>query len=92
MIIFVRPDTEKTATEDSKPQAITTQDIDLARAYIGISKGNLLMGSYVVSIESNLTALLDWKLARVDISPNSDAELLNDTHSTAEASQTETLN
>jgi hypothetical protein len=29
-----------------------------------------MMGAYVIALQSNLTALLDWKLARTDV-PNS---------------------
>lgn len=46
---------------------VSTQDLDMARAYIGISKGNLLMGKYVATLQSNLSMLLDWKLNRTDI-------------------------
>ena len=29
---------------------ITLADLDLARVYVGIAKGNLMMGSYLVAI------------------------------------------
>lgn len=48
-------------------QTITAVDMDLARAYIGISKGNQMMGSYIHAIEFDLTSLLDWKLNRTEI-------------------------
>jgi tetratricopeptide (TPR) repeat protein len=51
-------------------RVVTLQDLDLARTYVGISRGNLMMGAYVIALQSNLTALLDWKLARTDV-PNS---------------------
>lgn len=55
-------------TEDVKNgQKVSSRDLDLARAYIGISKGNLLMGSYVMSLQLDLTALLDWKLNRTEL-------------------------
>ena len=45
----------------------TADDLDLARAYVGISKGNMMMGAYVMAVQSNLSDLLDWKLTRLDI-------------------------
>lgn len=48
---------------------VTSTDLDMARVYVGISKGNLLMGEYVTAIQCNLTALLDWKLNRTYLSP-----------------------
>ncbi len=54
--------------EDSK-NAITAKDLDLARVYIGISKGNLLLGAYTVALQDDLTSLLDWKLNRSEL-PN----------------------
>ena len=54
--------------EDSK-NSITAKDLDLARVYIGISKGNLLLGAYTVALQDDLTSLLDWKLNRSEL-PN----------------------
>ena len=44
--------------------AVRPKDLDIARLYIGISKGNQLMGSYISALDSDMTALLDWKLIR----------------------------
>lgn len=52
--------------EDESKQ-VTAMDLDLARTYIGISKGNQLLGSYVVAIQFDLSSLLDWKLNRSEI-------------------------
>jgi tetratricopeptide (TPR) repeat protein len=46
---------------------ITVHDLDLARGYVGIAKGNLLMGRYMVSIQLDLAAILDWKLTRSEL-------------------------
>lgn len=46
---------------------VTSQDLDMARAFIGVSKGNLMLGTYTIAMQSNLTALLDWKLNRTEI-------------------------
>jgi tetratricopeptide (TPR) repeat protein len=46
---------------------VTVHDLDLARGYVGIAKGNLLMGRYMVSIQSDLAAILDWKLTRSEL-------------------------
>ena len=47
--------------------AVTSQDLDVARAFIGISKGNMLLGTYAIALQSNLTTLLDWKLNRTEV-------------------------
>lgn len=49
---------------DKAVDAISIKDLDLARAYVGISKGNAHMGSYVVAIKFDFLSLLDWKLSR----------------------------
>lgn len=46
---------------------ITSTDLDIARAFIGISKGNQLLGTYVMAIDFDFSALLDWKLNRTDL-------------------------
>ena len=47
--------------------SVTVHDLDLARGYMGIAKGDLLMGRYMVSIQSDLAAILDWKLTRSEL-------------------------
>jgi tetratricopeptide (TPR) repeat protein len=56
-----------TTTTQNKKNVVTSKDLDLARVYIGISKGNLMMNAYVVALQTDLTALLDWKLNRSDV-------------------------
>ena len=52
----------------SSPQdRVSVQDLDLARGFVGIAKGNLLMGNYMISIQSDLSAVLDWKLTRSEL-------------------------
>lgn len=46
---------------------VKAEELDLARVYVGISKGNQIMGSYVLAIESDLSSLLDWKLTRTEM-------------------------
>jgi len=46
---------------------VTAKDLDLARAYVGISKGNQLLGNYHYAIECDLSFLLEWKLARAEL-------------------------
>lgn len=55
-----------TAAAD-KQHTVTSQDLDVARAFIGISKGNMLLGTYAIALQSNLTTLLDWKLNRTEV-------------------------
>jgi len=58
----------KKAHEKPSPDpVIKAEDLDIARVYVGISRGNLLMGQYVIAIDSNISALLDWKLSRTEI-------------------------
>jgi len=51
---------------------VTMKDLDMARAYIGVSKGNLVMGKYMFALQSNLPLLLEWKLDRTDMAVDSD--------------------
>lgn len=50
---------------------ITSRDLDLARSFIGIAKGNLMMRNYIVSLEFDVSSLLDWKLNRTDLAKDS---------------------
>jgi tetratricopeptide (TPR) repeat protein len=59
--------TEGEAAPGSKA-TLSAKDLDLARVYIGISKGNLLLGAYSLALQDDLTALLDWKLNRTELS------------------------
>mmetsp|Transcript_14803 Transcript_14803/g.14907 ORF Transcript_14803/g.14907 Transcript_14803/m.14907 type:complete len:447 (+) Transcript_14803:234-1574(+) len=59
---------KKTEKATNEP-IIKAEDLDLARVYVGISRGNLLMGAYVMAIDCRLSALLDWKLGRTDLPP-----------------------
>lgn len=46
---------------------VKAKDLDLARAFVGISKGNLLVGAYMYTIECDLSSLLEWKLTRAEL-------------------------
>jgi tetratricopeptide (TPR) repeat protein len=52
----------------SKTPTVTIQNLELARIYVGISKGNLLMESYMHAINFDMSSLLDWKLNRTELS------------------------
>ena len=52
------------SSADRKPPTVTVGQIDLARALVGITKGNLLFNSYCRNLKSDENALLDWKLQR----------------------------
>lgn len=54
------------SVDDQKVTKLSSKDLDIARLYIGISKGNQLMGSYVLALQSDMSFLLDWKLHRSD--------------------------
>ena len=70
-ILYQSPDatgsTTKKAAGAAASYTVTSHDLDLARAYIGISKGNLMLGTYTISLQFDLSAMLDWKLNRTDI-------------------------
>ena len=51
-----------TASADTSLQAL-----DLARVYVGVSKGNYMMNTYMQVIKYEMDALLGWKLNRSDI-------------------------
>eukprot|EP00602_Paraphysomonas_sp_CaronLab_P008120 CAMPEP_0185030096 /NCGR_PEP_ID=MMETSP1103-20130426/16853_1 /TAXON_ID=36769 /ORGANISM="Paraphysomonas bandaiensis, Strain Caron Lab Isolate" /LENGTH=423 /DNA_ID=CAMNT_0027565081 /DNA_START=71 /DNA_END=1342 /DNA_ORIENTATION=- len=55
--------------EDSgeSPPTVTVADLELARVFVGISRGNLLMGAYMGVIATDMSALLDWKLNRTEL-------------------------
>ena len=46
---------------------VKAKDLDLARVFVGVSKGNLLLGSYYYAIENDLSYLLEWKLTRAEL-------------------------
>jgi tetratricopeptide (TPR) repeat protein len=56
----------KDAKEDPSKK-LSSSDLDLARAYIGISKGNQQLGFYAIAIQYDFASLLDWKLNRSDL-------------------------
>ena len=56
----------------------TVQDLDLARSFLGVAKGNLIMGAYMVAIQSDLATLLDWKLTRSDVTAKQENDLVPD--------------
>jgi tetratricopeptide (TPR) repeat protein len=59
--------TTKKAGDKTDTKLVQAKDLDLARLYVGISKGNLLMGKYVTALEHDMSSLLDWKLSRTDL-------------------------
>lgn len=56
-----------TSSKEDSSRKVTSADLDLARAYIGISKGNQLLGFYAIALQYDLSSLLDWKLNRSDL-------------------------
>lgn len=53
--------------EGTTSSLVTIKDLELARVFVGISKGNLLMNSYMFAINFNMNSLLDWKLSRAEL-------------------------
>lgn len=54
-------------------KTVTVSDLEMARVYVGISKGNLLMECYYHSIVFDMSSLLDWKLNRTELAkPSTD--------------------
>jgi len=43
---------------------VTPRQLDLARVYVGVAKGNLAMGSYLVSLQYDVESVLNWKVNR----------------------------
>jgi tetratricopeptide (TPR) repeat protein len=50
-------------------ESITLSDLDMARVYVGIAKGNLMMGGYFVAIQYDFESVLSWKLNRLAVPP-----------------------
>ena len=48
---------------------ISLSDLDMARVYVGIAKGNLMMGGYFVAIQYDFESVLGWKLNRTQPPP-----------------------
>jgi len=55
---------------------ITLRDIELARAFVGIAKGNLMMGNYTVAIQNDFSSVLGWKLDRSAIATHRNSSTL----------------
>ena len=51
---------------------LTARDLDLARVYVGIARGNMLMGSYLVAIQFDFASVMDWKLNRSSLPSGAD--------------------
>ncbi len=66
-ILFRNVSNASKIKQDDPSRKVSAMDLDLARTYIGISKGNQLLGSYVVSLQFDLSSLLDWKLNRTEL-------------------------
>ena len=63
---LIKAITSSAGREDGSPSAVTIKDLDLARVYVGVSKGNLMMDSYMHVINFDMNSLLDWKLNRAE--------------------------
>jgi tetratricopeptide (TPR) repeat protein len=68
-----------TGHQNTEPQ-VGIRDLELARVYVGISRGNVMIEEYMNSIglagnlgdsQDGMTRLLDWKLNRAEISKES---------------------
>jgi tetratricopeptide (TPR) repeat protein len=76
---------------ESATKKVTETDLDLARAYIGVSRGNQLMGSYVLALQFDFVSLLDWKLNRSELKSSAQtAETETEATSTATVPKTDT--
>jgi hypothetical protein len=64
--ISVRATVVTSKTSKEAAQTIGSKELDTARVFLGISRGNRLMKAYVQTIEFDLASLLDWKLTRND--------------------------
>jgi len=65
--ILVKGIISKQSNKSSEDREFTSQDLDLARVYVGISKGNHLMGSYICAMQFDFDSLLSWKLSRAEL-------------------------
>jgi tetratricopeptide (TPR) repeat protein len=46
------------------------ETLDIARVYVGISRGNYYLNAYVQAIEFDMLKLLNWKLTRAELIPS----------------------
>ena len=65
--VLVKGIISKQSNKSSENREFTSQDLDLARVYVGISKGNHIMGSYVCAMQLDFNSLLSWKLSRSEL-------------------------
>lgn len=64
---------------ENRPK-VTNKDLELARVYVGVSRGNLMMESYMSAIAFDMSSLLDWKLNRTELGKNSTTTTTNTTN------------
>lgn len=64
---LIKAITSSAGREEGAPSLVNIGDLELARVFVGISKGNLMMKSYMFAINFNMNSLLDWKLSRAEL-------------------------
>ena len=57
----------QSATDKGDAPVVTVEDLELARVFVGISRGNMLMDNYLHTIAFDMSSLLDWKLNRTEL-------------------------
>ena len=57
----------RSSSQESKTEIVPVQELELARVYVGISKGNAQIGYYIINLKFDFSVLLDWKLSRENI-------------------------
>jgi tetratricopeptide (TPR) repeat protein len=64
---LVKAITSSAGREEGSVSPLSIGDLELARVFVGISKGNLMMNSYMHAINFNMNTILDWKLSRAEL-------------------------
>jgi tetratricopeptide (TPR) repeat protein len=73
----------KRKSNDESAADTSLDALDLARVYVGISRGNFLMGVYMHCIKFDMIKLLEWKLNRSELDTLASKQTLTTTTTTS---------
>lgn len=64
---LIKAITSSSGREEGTTSPVSIEDLELARVFVGISKGNFMMNTYMRSIDFDMNSVLDWKLSRAEL-------------------------
>lgn len=75
---LVKAITSSAGREEGFTSLVSIGDLELARVFVGISKGNLMMKAYMHAINFEMDSLLDWKLTRAELGAATDTTTVSE--------------